>query len=263
MFNLSPTDKNTIDDFSYVLESFYLWTDPKDVHVGNACRSLGYWEGDVTQWMMDNIKPGWKCLDIGFNIGYFTEVMSRLVGTDGSVTAFEPNKMLVEKYMEAKKLNDYSNCGKIIVNGFGLSNKDEKINLVIPKDNPGGAGITESMYKSSDGSFSSVEVEVKRLDSVFDEEVDFIKMDIEGHEPLAWEAFPESVKNCNLMVIELGPYHPVEFLEELASKYTMSHINGYKRENGNLVAKCEEDIPVKYILRYPHHLNVVLRRKDV
>jgi FkbM family methyltransferase len=263
VFDLSPTKKDMIGDFSHVLDSFYLWTDPEDKHVGNLCRIYGYWEVDVTLWMMQNLKPGWNCLDVGFNIGYFTEVMARIIGPEGKVTAFEPNRLFVEKYLEARELNDYSNVAEIIVHNFGLSNKSDDLSLIIPKENPGGAGVHQYDGTGLHEDYIASDANIKRLDSFFDEPVDFIKMDIEGHEPLAWEGFSQKVKDCPLMVIELGPYQPIEFLKELAENYTMDHINGIKRVKGERQTKCEEDISIDYILRYPHHLNVALKRKNV
>lgn len=247
MINLNPQNKHQIGDFAYVLDSFYLWTNPTDQHVGNSCRNAGYWEPDLTEWMLKNIKSGWKCLDIGFNIGYYSEVLSRIVGEKGKVWAFEPNKELIESYKKASEMNTYDNCSEIIIFPYALSDKELKTNLMIPTENIGGASLT-SNNKSDNETFIFQEVETKRLDSLVDEYVDFIKIDIEGHEPQAWKGFSEKVKQCPLIVVELGPYHPEEFLTWIQENYLMSLISG-------------EQIDVSYILSYPHHLNVVLNKR--
>jgi hypothetical protein len=56
--------------------------------------------------------------------------------------------------------------------------------------------------------------------------LDFIKIDIEGHERFAFEGFSEVAKKCPLIVIELGNGQPDEFLHDLESKYTMEFLNG-------------------------------------
>jgi FkbM family methyltransferase len=246
MLNLNPTNKNKIDEFTYVLDSFYLWTDPGDRYVGEACREYGYWEPDLTQWMVSNVKPGSKCLDIGFNIGYYTEVLSRLVGKDGEVWAFEPNVELVNNYNKAKELNDYSNCSPITVFPIGLSNKSEMVNLIGPLENIGGSGVTIE-NEAPEGYFIKT-IEVKRLDEVLDQDIDFIKIDVEGHEPLVWEGFPSGALNCPLIVAELGPYHPEEFLRGLEEIYTMETLE-YVNINTDIIRA------------HPHHLNVVLRKR--
>ena len=58
--------------FTKVLDEFYLDTSyPYDKYVQDNCKKNGVWEPDLTKWMVNNIKPGWTCLDMGFNIGYY------------------------------------------------------------------------------------------------------------------------------------------------------------------------------------------------
>jgi FkbM family methyltransferase len=249
MFNLNP---NNTDNFTKVLDSFYLWTDPDDEHVGKSCRENGYWEPDLTEWMINNIKPGYKCLDIGFNIGYYTEILSRLSGTTGEVWAFEPNVSLIENYNLAKKLNSYTNCSPITVYPFGLSNTNESRYLIGRKDNVGAAHVTFTPKIPNDYFLKTIEV--KRLDTVLNEKIDFIKIDIEGHEPFAWEGFPEKVLECPLIIAELGHYHPERFLKSLEENYTMKSLNGE-----NLTFEIIKD-PKSYKNGYIN-MNVVLVKK--
>ena len=54
--------------FSKVLNSFYVYTgDVTDRYVQANCREQGYWDKELTEWMISNIQPGWVCLDIGAN----------------------------------------------------------------------------------------------------------------------------------------------------------------------------------------------------
>lgn len=248
MFNLNPNEMHLKGDFAYVLDTFYLHTNSNDLYVSFRCRNDGIWENEFTEWMINNIKPGWKCLDIGSNIGYHTEVLSRLVGSTGKVWAFEPNKELIKNYEEARKLNSYENCADITVFPFALSNIDSESVLCVPSTNIGHA--TVASYDETEWAiFSFQNIETKRLDSFFNESVDFIKIDIEGHEPQAWEGFPESVKQCPLIVAELGKYHPIEFLRWIEDTYDMSLFNG-------------EQVTVEHILNHPHYIDVVLRKKN-
>ncbi len=98
-----------------MLNSFYVYTgDQTDKYVQATCREQGYWDKELTEWMIRNIQPGWVCLDIGANIFYFTEVMARRVGPSGRVLAFEPIERLCKSYTVATILNDYSNVGQIL-----------------------------------------------------------------------------------------------------------------------------------------------------
>lgn len=235
-----------------VLNSFYLITDPEDQHVSKMCRDSGFWEPDVTSWMTKNIKPGWNCLDIGSNIGYFTEVLSRLVGESGSVTAFEPNKKLVDEYNVVRKINNYDGCGKIIVMPWGVGESDKHTMLSVPLINIGGAAISEGEEKEG---YELKEVSLISLDenNIINKNIDFIKMDIEGYEPNAMNGMKNILETCSLLLLELGPYHPEDFLKDLNEKYFMYRING------------DNEINISYndILSAPHHWNVVLKKRLV
>ena len=52
--------------FSKVLDSFYVYTgDDKDKMTQDWCKTGGYWDKELTEWMIANIQPGWTCLDVG------------------------------------------------------------------------------------------------------------------------------------------------------------------------------------------------------
>ena len=119
--NVDPKNLTSVT-FSKVLDSFYVYTgDTTDKYVQKSCISQGVWDKELTEWMIKNIQPGWTCLDIGANVFYFTEVMARLVGSNGNVMAFEPIKRLCKSYEYARTLNEYDNAGKIEVLPFALS----------------------------------------------------------------------------------------------------------------------------------------------
>lgn len=216
--------------FSKVLDSFYVYTgDKTDRYVQATCKNQGYWDKELTEWMIKNIQPGWTCLDIGANIFYFTEVMARLAGPNGSVLAFEPINRLCNTYSVAKTFNDYNEVSPISVHPFALSNKEDGLILNIWEENIGGSGIVGEHRIGNDGqhgSFYTEEIAAKRLDDVYTGNVDFMKIDVEGHERFVFEGFSEAAWKCPLIVVELGSGQPDEFLVELNDKYTMEFLNG-------------------------------------
>jgi len=218
--------------FSKVLNSFYVYTgDNTDRYVQATCRNQGFWDIPLTEWMIANIKPGWKCLDIGANIFYFTEVMSRIVGDSGRVISFEPIARLCQQYAIAKQLNSYSNCGDIEVFNIALSNKKDKLILNVWEENIGGSGIVDehrSGNHGQHGNYHTEEIYSDRLDSIYNGQIDFIKIDVEGHERFVFEGFSKEAWKCPLIVVELGAGQPDEFLIELNNKYTMEFLNGEK-----------------------------------
>lgn len=246
MIQSHPENIHSKGDYSFVLDTFYVYTgDKQDQFVQRYCRDYGVWDSDLTHWMIHNIKPGWVCLDIGANIGYFTELMASLSGPEGKVLSFEPNKRLVQKYLESTLINDQTNSSDIKIFDCGLSNKDEVVELVIPHNNIGAANLFNLDYA---GPCIKELVRMRRLDSVYDGKIDFIKIDIEGHEEQAWEGFPQSAIDCPLIVAELGPYHSDEFLSKLEDLYDMTDLLG-------------KPINKETIKNVTDFINAVLRRK--
>lgn len=237
--------------FVKVLDEFYVYAgDMTDKHVQHTCREVGHWEADLTAWMIKNIKPGWTCLDIGANTFYFTEIMSRLAGPTGLVLGFEPIVRLCETYRDAQKLNNYFDCAPIRVYDFALSNIEEDKNIAIWDSNIGGSKITNEYIEEQAGEYGIIHTEsikTKRLDFVYNDKIDFIKMDVETHEPFVFEGFSDSAKNCPLLVVELGPYHPEEFLSWISENYNMEFLD-------DTVATIEK-------IKQYQNVNVVLKKK--
>ena len=57
------------------------------------------------------VKPGDYCVDVGAHIGYFTLLLSRLVGETGYVLAFEPGTNNLPKLKRNLELNHMVQCG--------------------------------------------------------------------------------------------------------------------------------------------------------
>lgn len=235
-----------------VLDSFYVYAgDLQDNYVQLECRESGIWDKNLTKWMLENIKPGWTCLDIGANTFYFTEIMARLVGLNGKVIAFEPIKYLYDNYLISQKLNDYTNAGKIIVHQKALSNESRSGSITVYSENVGGSQIADQpeygLYETWPNQRVE-EISLVKLQDIYDDNVDFIKIDVEGHEELAFEGFGQKVKNCPLIVIELGRRQNPKFLEYLKDNYIMSLLSG-EETNLDYINSCQV-------------VDIVLRKKD-
>ena len=221
--NIIPEQKG---EFTKVLEEFYVYTgDLNDKYVQRSCKDLGFWDKTLTEWMIKNIKPGWVCLDIGSNNGYFTDIMSRLSGPSGEVCAFEPIKHLYVKHLESISINDYKDCSPIILKNVALSNIDSDGYIRIRIENIGSSEIVD-VAQEKPGQYYSEKIQLVRLENIIDKKIDFIKIDVEGHERFVLEGFGKLCKECPLIVIELGSHQPDEFIIELQKRYNMNFLNG-------------------------------------
>ncbi|MBV9328298.1 MAG: FkbM family methyltransferase [Chloroflexi bacterium] len=66
---------------------------------------IGGWEPQAQRLMVRHVAPGSVAYDIGANIGIHTLLLSRLVGRDGQVYAFEPVPALYDRLCENVRLN--------------------------------------------------------------------------------------------------------------------------------------------------------------
>ncbi len=163
----------------------------------------GYWEYWLTKFMAENIKPGDTVLDVGANVGYYSILMSELVGPEGKVVAVEPNPILF------RLLND-----SLAINGFarrsvshnialsGLTTSDEETFFVPFGEFKNGRlllkGENEDTLKEH-GELVKVKVQNFPVDSI--ESLDFIKIDVEGAELKVIEALKDSINKHKPKVI--------------------------------------------------------------
>jgi len=142
------------------------------------------------------VKEGDVVVDAGANIGYYTLILSKLVGPKGKVYAFEPGEECFDLLKENVKENKADN---VILINKALSNKEGDIKFYVNKKDKASSSLLEETKDLG------VEVIVKgtTLDKEVPEPIDFLKMDIEGAELDALIGAPELLTNCETMVIEV------------------------------------------------------------
>ena len=145
--------------------------------------ALGRIEG-ADEWVTDAIKAAVKegdtVLDIGANVGYYTILMSDLVGPTGKVYAFEPDPTNFAILKE--NVGDRENVNLVNV---AISDHDGTEKLYLSKINKG----DHRLYPEYEGQ-ECVQVDVIDLDSYFvrrwatgmPRQVNFIKLDAQGSE---------------------------------------------------------------------------------
>ncbi len=82
--------------------------DTTDV-AGRMLATSGVWEPHVTAVVRSVLRPGDVVVDVGANIGYFTLLAARLVGSSGRVHALEPSVGTYERLVANLELNDAAN----------------------------------------------------------------------------------------------------------------------------------------------------------
>ncbi len=145
------------------------------------------------------LKPKMVFVDIGANIGYFSLIAAKLVGSGGKVFAFEPdseNFKLLEKNIKA---NNYKNITAV---QKAISDKTGKARLYLDSENLCGHSLTARKGNKF------VEVETVVLDDFLrDEKIDVIKIDVEGFEPAVLEGMKNIIKN-NKDIMIITEFYP-------------------------------------------------------
>jgi FkbM family methyltransferase len=158
-----------------------------------------YVEGIYEQRFLDFVRPYYRqhpgrvALDVGANIGnhalYLSDCFSQ-------IHCFDPNPVAVERLEENMRLSRVEN---LFVHPVGLSNDSGELPFVINDD--GNLGVSHFASDSETGPPLPIVVGdefVHRLG--LNETVDFIKVDVENHEPEVFEGLRETIKKHRPMV---------------------------------------------------------------
>ncbi len=158
---------------------FELTYDP-DFVADAATRSFlernGACEPELVHLMRRVIRPGDFVIDGGANIGFFTLVMSRLVGDQGHVEAFEPSGLNFNKLRANLELNKVENVTAI---NRALWSEDTQVELHQALDSG------SSSLAPFEGALNHVPVGGLTLDKwclAYDQAPRLLKLDIEGAE---------------------------------------------------------------------------------
>ena len=172
--------KKGFDNWRVLDHDIKMYVDPTDPHLLHMIDGKDP-EQEVKEIFLENISPGGVVIDIGSNIGDYTLLACKKVGTSGKVLSFEP---LSETFLTLNRnlqLNEITNCmyfQKAVGKKPGLAN--------LYKNNLSGTmGHLDSSLNGED-LIKRDEIEVLTIDDVLISEhidtVNMIKIDVEGFE---------------------------------------------------------------------------------
>lgn len=140
-------------------------------------------------------------LDIGANIGFYSYHCSKIFT---KVHAFEPISVISENLREYSNKNE-----KVVLHDYALSNKSDEAYISVPKI--ANKDILNYGYASLSNEFDEmIKIKIKKrtLDSFNLNNVDFIKIDVEGHEAEVIEGGLKTIsENKPLILIEIEKRH--------------------------------------------------------
>jgi FkbM family methyltransferase len=213
------------------LQKFKIYVMNNDLDVGVGIIRSKVYEPHITHIFEQLLKSGSTFLDIGANIGYYTLLAASLVGDVGQVLSFEPNFQNLQLLYSSILENKFQN---IVVYPFAASDSHELLKL----KSFGSNGFLEppSYCQSNLQLVQSIRVD-DLLQSV--RQINLVKIDIEGYEPLAIAGMDKLLRNYRPIIIsEYSPWHiqhrcqrnPEDYLKQLASyNYRLHIIDGSAR----------------------------------
>jgi FkbM family methyltransferase len=209
-----------------VLGRYKMLVDPADRGFAPHLVLDGYWEWWTTNVLARNLRRGQRVAEAGACYGYFTLLMADLVGPQGRVTAFEPNPDAAALLQRNLELNGLAERTRVVRAAIGAAEGSLSAPLLVPPHAPMAARIGGSELAGVDGPGADqrvLRVPCRPLDSLADEPIDWVKLDLPGSAAPAWHGMQRLLERRPQLRILMGfdparTPQPASFLEQVAQR---------------------------------------------
>jgi FkbM family methyltransferase len=169
-----------------ILGRYKMYVDRRDVGFAPHLMFEGYWEYWLTEFIWRNLRPGEVALDVGANHGYYALLMADLVGPGGRVHAFEPNPRLVDLLGRSIALNGFWDVVRLHPAAVAEAAGPPMTFAATEREPKNGRLLMPGEDGAAEPGATLTQVPVLSLDEAVPGPVDFVKIDVEGAEELAW-----------------------------------------------------------------------------
>jgi FkbM family methyltransferase len=199
-----------------------------DELISRVLRRHRLWEAKSSWFCLRHVRPGDHAVDVGANIGYYSLVLSRRVGPQGRVYAFEPEPSNLALLHANLQING---CSNVVVEPLALADVHGHGALYLCPSNRGDhrLGVTPDR--------DVITVPVSTADRCLRSHLgrfDFVKIDAQGAEELVLRGMPQLIERNRrrlTMLIELCPStlpsvgstygSMLAFLDEMGGRYLL------------------------------------------
>lgn len=181
-----------------------MYLDASDPGISRELFLRGTHEELATKVLRQELKKGMVVIDVGANLGYYTLLEASIVGNEGQVYAFEPFRKNFDMLTKNIKVNGYKNV-KAYCKAVSTKSGTSKIALTDASNWGSMLDISDEIIsKYMKQKMHKLVREVTKVDTVsLDEflnkegvnQVNFIRMDIEGYEVEAIKGMINTLKN--------------------------------------------------------------------
>jgi FkbM family methyltransferase len=217
-YRLRQTDESTPTPVD--LGGYQVCIQKLDTDFGQGIFHTHQYEEHVRRAARENLREGDVAVDVGANIGVLTFLAAVAVGKEGRVIAVEPNPDNLQLLYRGIVLNQFENVAVLPHAAsdrrtvFSLTGGTSNTHLINPRAPIEGGFFVQSIV----------------LDEALGDlpRLDFVKMDIEGHEPQALSGFAQTIERHRpALLIEFNPrclvdlqqQDPLAFLEQIFRFY--------------------------------------------
>lgn len=186
------------------------------------------------------VKPDWVCIDIGANLGYFSNRIARKL-TSGKLYAVEPIPLFAEIW---RKNLAHSKSNVEMLN-IALGEENKTVSMSIPFKN----GVIRHGLTKIDDAQNTVEkkamtfeVQLRSSGEVFGDltQIDFIKIDIEGYEFHVLKSLSSSLKKHQPII--LAELSGIENRKNSVALLSSIGYTAYKLIEGKLLPIAEKEL---------------------
>lgn len=198
----------------------------------------GSWEPEVVSCLIKNVSSGSVALDIGAHIGFYTLLLSKLVGSEGRVYSFEP---LPENHRLLRENVELNHCQNVTLVQKAILSQSGVIRVTVPGNEP----VPGSVSLTTDYGTPPIQVEGVTLDE-FGEQIGgaihLVKMDVEGAEHDVLLGGRETIHK----------HRPVLMIE-------LHHFGGGPDDHSVLALLIEWNYEVEWVNRMPETSHILAR----
>ncbi len=223
-------------------------------HVIGLSIVRGRYESDEIAFMRSVLQPGDTAIDVGAHIGFFAVQMAAIVGPKGRVYAFEPFEASADLLAQSIMENAFDD--RMTLKRAAVGAISGTATLTFPREtlNTGGAYLLREGSAPLTGNLR-IDVPVVALDSAeIRRPVRFMKMDVEGAEPLVLKGAQRLVMEDRPII--LSELHPAQL--DRASGVTVAALLDQVRALGYQAHRLESGRPGAQLTESPLLLDAAL-----